>query len=242
MLDVSHSLAVDSNTSMHIRNRAFLIVAMAAAFLSMQSTARATLIDITTPGNLLALLPSSDLGASTIDGAGFTGGITDTVDNRAGTNNQDDGLIFVDGDPDQRFVITGFNSPIVDIRFFSSPNDLVRLPPSLTIYYSTLSTLSINAGDSNYTGGNGGVLVPTMALTSASLNHLIPGATNAYIDLPVNAPAGTQTLLFDVGSANGLGDRIDEVQAFATPEPGTLPALGILGVAALLWSRRRKVA
>jgi hypothetical protein len=226
---------------MRTPKRILFTIAIAGAILATQSTAHATLVNIATTGNLLALLPIGDLGASTIDGVGFTGGITDTVDNFAGTSNQDNGLIFVNGDPDQRFVVTGFNSPILDIRFFGSPNDPTRLPPSLTIYYSTLSTTSINASDSNYTGGNGGVLVPFMTLTSASLNNPIGGATNAYIDLSVNAPAGTQTLLFDLGSANGNGDRIDEVQAFATPEPGSLAVLGILSGIALLW-RRRKVA
>jgi hypothetical protein len=222
-----------------MQRKLIFAVAVAGAMLGMESPARASLIDITTPGNLLALLPSSDLAASTIGGQGFTGGITDTVDNKAGTSTQDDGLIFQDSDTDQRFVVTGFNSSIGEIRFFSSPNDLGRLPPSLTIYYSKNSTLSINSGDSNYTGPAGGLLVPTIALTPAALNHPVPGSTNAYIDLFVDAPVGTQTLLFDVGNANGEGDRIDEVQAFPTPEPGTLPILGILTALALLTTKGR---
>jgi hypothetical protein len=188
-------------------------------------------VDVTTPGNLLALLPTAGLASSTEGSTG--GGIAHSVNNLVNTATQDDGLTFLDGDTNQRLAITGFNSAVREIRLFSDPVDTRRLPPSLTIYYSTLSTTSLTSSDSNFTGSNGGLLVPTMSLSPASFDHPIAGANAAYLDLFVNSPVGTRTLLFELGDAAGLGDRVSEVQAFAVPEPGTLALATVAGVSML---------
>jgi hypothetical protein len=125
------------------------------------------------------------------------------------------GLLFADADTDQRVAITGFNSNLGVIRFFTSPSDPGRFPSSLTIYYSVNSTTSLTS--SNYTD----VLLATTPLNGLAFTP-VAGSTVAYMDLFVNAPVGTQSLLFDIGSANLEGDRISEVQAFATPEPSSL--------------------
>src|SRR5262245_23581478 len=98
-------------------------------------------VDVTTPGNLLALLPSSGLTSSTENFVG--GGIGHAVNNLVNTPTADDGLTFLDNDTNQRLAITGFNSPLRNIRLFSDPADTGRVPSSLTVYYSTLSTTSL---------------------------------------------------------------------------------------------------
>jgi hypothetical protein len=177
----------------------------------------------------------SDL-ASSSSNTSFGAALSEIDDNFVNTANQDNGLVFADTDIAQGVAITGFNSNIADIRFFTSPSDPGRFPSSLTIYYSVNSTTSLTA--SNYTG----VLLPATALNGSAFTP-VAGSTAAYLDLFVNAPAGTQSLLFDIGSANGEGDRISEVQAFATvPEPSSLCLLtaGFLVFAKLRFGKARR--
>ena len=184
-----------------------------------QLPAYGTLVSVATPGNLLARLPTADLAASSSN-TGFGAGIAQTVDNSVNTSNQDNGLIFTDADTDQRFAITGFNSVIRDIRFFSSPSDPGRFPSTLTVYYSTSSKTSLNSTD--YT------LLTAIATLNGAAFTAVPGSTAAYLDLFVNAPIGTQSLLFDLGTASAEGDRISEVQAFTTvSEPSSLKLIGL---------------
>jgi hypothetical protein len=215
------------------------LAAMAALVVCVigSTAAHATRVDVTAPGNLLALLPTGDLAASTVSVVAF--GLPSVVNNLVGTSNQDDGLVFLDTDTDERLAITGFDSALTDIRFFTSPGDAARFPSSITVYYSTQSTLSLDAADTPYAGVNGGLLQATVNLTSALFTS-VPGSTNGYIDLSVNAPAGTQTLLFNFGSANGTGDRVGEMQAFDLPEPNSLLLLASLVPATLMFGRRRK--
>jgi hypothetical protein len=193
-----------------------------------QISAKATLVSVTAPGDLLALLPASDL-ASSSSNTSFGAGLSQINDNFVNTANQDNGLIFADSDTDQRVAITGFNSQILDIRFFTSPSDPGRFPSSLTIYYSVNSTTSLTS--SNYTG----LLLASTVLSGAAFTP-VAGSTAAYIDFSVNAPLGTQSLLFDIGNANGEGDRISEVQAFTTPEP---PSLCLIAASFLVFAKRR---
>jgi hypothetical protein len=72
-----------------------------------------------------------------------------------------------------------------------------------------------------------------MSLSPASFDHPVADANAAYLDLFVNSPVGTRTLLFELGDAAGLGDRVSEVQAFAVPEPGTLALATVAGVSML---------
>ena len=212
------------------------VISAALVLACMSARSASAQVDITTPGNLLALLPTAGLASSTEGSTG--GGIAHAVNNLVNTATVDDGLTFLDSDTNQRLAITGFNSPLREIRLFSDPVDGGRLPPLLTIYYSTLSTTSLTSSDSNYTGSNGGLLVPTMSLSPASFDHPVAGANSAYLDLFVNAPAGTQTLLFEFGAATDLGDRIAEVQAFAVPEPESLAALAMVAGVFVLCFRR----
>lgn len=199
-----------------------------AAMIIGQTAAHATLVNVATPGNLLALLPVSDL-ASSSSNTSFGAALSQIDDNFVNTANQDNGLIFADSDTDQRVAITGFDSKILDLRFFTSPTDPGRFPSSLSIYYSVNSTTSLTS--SNYTG----LLFATTALNGSAFAP-VAGSTAAYIDLYVNAPVGTQSLLFDIGNANGEGDRISEVEAFATvPEPSSLC---LIAAGLLVFARR----
>src|ERR1700712_5346018 len=162
--------------------------------------ASASLINVAAPGNLLAGLPSADLNASSETSYGPAA--SQMVDNFVNTPNQDNGQVFADGDANQRIAVTGFDSSIGRLRFYSSSSDPVRYPSTLTVYYSTLSTTSINETSSAYTGSNGGILLATISLASIVLTP-VSGATAGYVDFSVNAPAGTQTLLLDIGSAHG---------------------------------------
>ncbi len=212
-------------------------IASFAALAVPSSPAGAALVDVTAPGNLLALLPGADLNASSV--ATYGPNPSQMVDNFVNTATQDNGQVFGNNDPDQRIAVTGFDSSIGDLRFYLDPTDLSRFPSTLTIYYSTTSTTSLNAGNSAYTGANGGILEPTLVLLPGLLTP-VPGDTHSgYLDLAVNAPAGTQTLLVDVGSANGVGDRISELQAFAVPEPDAAWLLAPAVLGAVLLSRRR---
>jgi len=202
--------------------------------------AQADLVNVATPGNLLALLPSVDLKASSE--ANFGTSPSQAVDNLINTASTDNGQIFANNDTDQRLAITGFDSKVLDIRLFLDPTDPGRFPSSVTIFFSDFSTTSLNSGDSNYTGSNGGQLLPKTTLTPGSITPL-PGAHSGPIDFLVDAPAGTQTLLFDFGpETSGLGVRIAEVQAFAiTPEPALASLLlaGLFAVALFVFRRYR---
>ncbi|HTS27699.1 MAG TPA: hypothetical protein VMH81_17615 [Bryobacteraceae bacterium] len=178
-------------------------------------------------GDLLALLPSGDLNVSSE--ASFGTSPSQAVDKLINTATQDDGQIFADTDTDQLLAITGFNSQIFDVRLFLDPTDPVRFPSSVTIFFSKLSTTSVNSADSNYTGSNGGELLPKTTLTASSITP-VAGAHSGPIDFLVNGPTGTQTLLFDFGPVTSLGIRVAEVQAFATPEPASLGFLATLAV------------
>jgi len=139
-------------------------------------------------GDLLALLPSGDLNVSSE--ASFGTSPSQAVDNLINTATQDDGQIFADTDTDQLLAITGFNSQIFDVRLFLDPTDPVRFPSSVTIFFSKLSTTSVNSADSNYTGSNGGELLPKTTLTASSITP-VAGAHSGPIDFLVNGPTGT---------------------------------------------------
>ena len=79
--------------------------------------------------------------------------------------------------------------------------------------------------------------------------------TYSYVDLSVNAPAGTKSLLICFGSshwvdnASSTGDYstesggvlVGEIQAFAAPEPSAvvLLTLGLFGLLCYAWRKRK---
>lgn len=221
--------------SLRIRRLAVAITSFAALAVAA-FPASAALVNVSAPGNLLALLPSADLNASSV--TNFGPNTAQLVDNFVNTATQDNGQIFADSDSDQRIAVTGFNSQIGDLRFYLGIGDPVRFPGTLTAYYSTLSTTSLDPSNSAYTATNGGTLVSTLVLTPALLTPVAGDPNSGYFDLAVNAPVGTKTLLLDVGPANGFGDRISELQAFAVPEPTSLALVGV-SLVCLGYRRRR---
>jgi hypothetical protein len=69
----------------------------------------------------------------------------------------------------------------------------------------------------------------------ADLTSLIFNA-EGYVDVRVNAPMNTQSLFFDFGSVDSLGQtyglRIAEIQAFVVPEPAAATTL-VAGLVAM---------
>jgi len=191
------------------------------------------------------LAPNGDLipnGAPTASTA-FSGGFNSpqAVDNLISAANGavDQGLIFAgseafdagQGPNQQLFAVSGFNSPISEIWLYSITSDPLRVPGSVKIRSSTTVQTSLNAGD-----------YPTVLQTNLTLG--VPAFTHTpqvvdpvndpgypftfYTVIPVNAPAGTQSLFFDFDASatyGGNGARIQEVQAFFVPEPASLGSL-----------------
>lgn len=185
---------------------------------------------VATPGNLLA-------GETTIGSSSFnasypaSAAVNDFV--RRDSTGQDDGLIFSDSDTDQRLVITGFDSALTEIRFFTNTADPGRLPSSLVIRGSTSPATTLDDAANNYPV----LLYSNLATTAATFDQPVPAETQIkYLSIPVTFPSNLQSLHISLGSANGSGDRISEVQAFV-PEPASL---GLLAAGApLLLNRRR---
>jgi hypothetical protein len=189
--------------------------------------------------------------ASTFNGA-------KTVDNLISSNNvpADTGLIFYGSETfnpgggvnQQLLAMTGFNSSIGEIWIYSLTNDALRVPEFVTIKSSTSSTTSLS--DLSYETS----LVTNLQIGQTYFTHqpivdvgqdpfYAPSPTIGvrYAVIPVNAPAGTQSLYFDFGaggSFGGNGARIQEIQAFAAvPEPSSIAIVcGALGT--MLFSQR----
>jgi hypothetical protein len=175
------------------------------------------------------------------------------VDNLITSNDTpaDTGLIFFGSDNfdagaglnSQRVALTGFNSQIGEIWLYTLISDSQRVPASVTIWSSTTSTVSLST--LSYS-----LLLNNHPLGLAAFSNvptvIDPGAANVaypfarYAKISVNAPVGTQSLMFDFleGATGGNGARIQEIQAFSTiPEPSSLLTLGL--AAGLTLVRRR---
>jgi hypothetical protein len=199
------------------------------------------------------LIPTNAGFNSTAFPSGFNGG--EAVDNLISTSNGavDNGLIFQgseafdggSGPNQQRAAFDGFNSAITEITLYSIVSDTLRVPASVTIRSSTTAKTSLNAGDyetalvTNFPLGLGAFSNPPVVVDPVNNP---PYPTEGYAIIPVNAPAGTQSLYFDFDantSSGGNGARIQEVQAFLTPEPASMGAI-LLGGA--LFGMRRRAA
>lgn len=140
-------------------------------------------------------------------------------------------LVFADGDGDMRVVVHGFNSEVKQIRIWRDTSDGNRVPASVTIKSSTHDNALLA---DNYELS----LVDTLTLGASAFS-------DGYVTIDVNAPEGTQSLLFDFGgvdsNGNHYGDRITEIQAFATPEPPTSVILGagMCGWLGYVWRTRK---
>ena len=188
------------------------------------------------------------------------------VDGAAGDSPSPSDFLFAAGDTQRRLVISGFNSDIALIRLWTEPDfapaDMMVLSSTENITSVDWSTLDAEA------------TFPTCLtmITGMTLNPMPEGdyttwaegdtagswvvseqcgcgpttAPTLYKDFLVSAPAGTQSLYFDFGSAlggyAGLSVRISEIQAFsAVPEPGTMALLfsGLLGMLSCGWRKRK---
>ena len=236
-----------------MRTKATIGFVVCVASISWLTSLTAAPLSVLAPnGNILS---ASDTFASDPVSGSFT--VAQALDNEVtgnGPSPSDNGLIFSGSESfnanQQRFAITGFNSPIKQIWLYVVTTDALRFPASdngngeqLLIESSTTSTTSLTASSYATT------LLPLTGFPAASFSHTPtvvdpvnapPGSGDKYLVIPVNAPAGTQSLFFDF-DGGGNGARIQEVQAFATPEPSSmiLLALGVFGMAACCRSRLR---
>jgi hypothetical protein len=223
---------------------------------SSNRTVAAPLSTLAPNGNILS--PSDTFASDPVSGSFTVAQALDGKVTSQGPPQADNGLIFSgsetfnagSGNNPQRFAITGFNSPLSQIWLYVITTDTLRMPSTndgeqILIKSSTTSTTSLNAGDYATT------LLPLTGFpTSAFSNTPVvvdpvndPARSDSkYLVIPVNAPAGTQSLFFDF-DGDGNGVRIQEVQAFApVPEPGSVVLILIGGVAlcAVIRARRLK--
>jgi hypothetical protein len=211
-------------------NRIATFIALSVSLSALQSSA--ALVSVANPQNVLA--GATDNVSSQIGITGLNAG--NELDGSIGDyTTSDNGLLFNQGDTDQRISIQGFNSALTDIRLFGliRSQDPNRSLNQMTVYSSTTSQTSLNS--TNYT-----LLVPTITFSGSFFPSDATGATpgsvagslGGYVDFAVNAPAGTQSLLFDFGSSThasiDTGDRVGEIQAFnVVPEPTSICLMGI---------------
>lgn len=140
-------------------------------------------------------------------------------------------LVFADGSDDMRLVVYGFNSTVKQIRIWRDVNDPNRVPASVTIRSSVGANRLVT---DNFESS----LVETFVLGPNAF-------CDGYATINVNAPEGTQSLMFDFGdvdsNGNHYGDRIMEIQAFSTPEPPTTVLLGagLCGWIGYAWRTRK---
>lgn len=139
--------------------------------------------------------------------------------------------VFADNDSDMRLVVHGFNSRVKQIRIWRDMSDVNRVPAKVTIMSSTSkNTLLTNRFE-------------TTLVTSLSLGN------NAFVDgystINVDAPEGTQSLFFDFGDTDSLGNahgvRIMEIQAMAIPEPSAITMIGggLGGLWVYAWRKKK---
>jgi len=146
-----------------------------------------------------------------------------------GTANQQVFFGTADGgsDSDMRLVIHDIDSEegLDVIRIWRDMNDTNRQPGQVSIRCSANDTASLEAA--------------SYETELASLLSLDFGMEE-YVDILVNAPAGTQSLFLDFGGVDSNGSayglRIPEVQAFAMPEPATITIL----LSGLVYGYRRR--
>ncbi len=140
-------------------------------------------------------------------------------------------------DADARVNISGFNSAFDIVRIFTEPQDV---PNPISIYCSSAVTTSLTVSDPTWSAlGTFGSIPgsPTVAPWVQYMGSTAPD--RCYIDFHVSAPAGTRSLLVDLGTVdtpNTFGRiwEIELIHTTAVPEPGAHAAGHWPGGAALL--------
>lgn len=139
------------------------------------------------------------------------------VDGEGGGAQMD--LVFANSDTDQRLLVKGFNSSVGNVRLWTGGDIPVN---ALGVWSSTSNTSSLDPTQASVWTSRVGM----SALDSGATMGSWTAATGGYYrDITVNAPAGTQSLLFGFGGTHGPGNagvgvgqgftRVEEVQAFA---------------------------
>lgn len=189
-----------------------------------------------------ALTEVQGFAAPRIDDAGVLRGKPVTVSNTYGdvafnaayaTDGTGAQQVFADPANDQRMVVNELTSGFDTIRLWRDP-ETPRVPARVLIKSSKNNTNSLDA--SNFEN------------TLADLSSLAFNAAG-YADIAVSAAVNTQSLYFDFGVGDSLGQsngvRIVEVQAFgvgvAVPEPSAMALMAstVAGLLAYAWRKRR---
>jgi hypothetical protein len=144
-----------------------------------------------------------------------------------------DEFVFLDGDSNQQLVISGFTSPVGQIRLWNYGD---RIPQTVTIESSTTNVTIPTWGAAWATAST--LFETTLTPTPVSIVQ----SSGAETIISVSAPAGTRSLYFNFGDSGGTGMAVAEIQAFGTPEPSALVLLacGLTALLAYAWRAKRR--
>jgi hypothetical protein len=222
------------------RKCVWLVVALAV--FAWTDAVQAGLIDVTVAPQLSALTGSQTdvlIGSTvTVSGNLSSGTGADLVDKLAADNTVDAPILW-----DYTGLVlsfSGFDSDFTTVRFFGVAGDSGRPMVDIALRSSTTSKTSTTAADYETDLGTssaaGRTYLPYISGVSAN--------DRGYFDVTVAAPANTKSLYiqFAPGGGAGGGGRCYEVEAIKTvPEPSaiTLLAIGLIGLLAYAWRKRR---
>jgi hypothetical protein len=146
--------------------------------------------------------------------------------------------------------ISGFNSAVQSVNIFDHPAYAGRTAPGVTIYFSPVNQTSVTPND--YAEGGTHFTLPVNGPTIVAngdyysyVNTSTDGYT--YDSIAVNAPAGTQSMLFSFDKAlsggaefgnSSYGIGITEIQGTA-PEPSAAGACLLAGLGLMARRSRR---
>jgi hypothetical protein len=124
-------------------------------------------------------------------------------------------FIFADNQPNYYVNLSGLNGTSLSaVRLFDDHWDS-RTPTTVSVYYSSANTASLNPGDYHALGAT------TLTVTNDSYDNLSSnpndvgqtGTTVHYADVPSAIPAGTKSILLELTCANPVnGGALQQIQ------------------------------
>jgi hypothetical protein len=211
-----------------MRSRQGIVVALIGicGLAAMNSEACASVLN--TAGDVFYGMPAV---ASSNFTADYTAAMA--VDGKTGGAGCD--MVFGNHDSNQRLVVYGFDSPLKRIRLWTDMDTLQ--PTGIGIRSSTSNNMSVDDAFATE-------LVPMTSMATG--DWTLSAGVGYYKEFFVNAPAGTESVLFSIqGSPYTGGDgftRVCEVMGFTTiPEPATLSmaVVASVGLLAYAWRKRK---
>jgi hypothetical protein len=174
------------------------------------------------------------------------GNLANLTDYQVSLNDNDSGPFYLDTDSDGRIGITGFNSAFNDIRIFTATGDSGHCPGlyAIAVRCSANTQTSTSAILAASYETSLGTIPKTSTYTYYDTGASATG--RGYYDFACSAPAGTQSVFFDLGATSTFV-RFYEIELITTsapvPEPGTLALLaaGLAGLLCYAWRKRRQM-